>query len=248
MDVNYAVIPVRPAGAAWSSVHDMLRYISMELDEGLLPNGKRYIPAEPLLQRRVAQVSIGKDETYGMGLEVDTTYGVPVVHHGGDMIGQHSDMMWLPRTKIGAVILTNSDPGWILRTLFRRKLLEVLFDGRPEADDQLAARAKSFFADLAAERKLLTVPAAPAESAKLAPRYANAALGQIAVTRTGAATMFDFGEWKSQVASRRNPDGTISFITTAPGVQGFSFVVGSGAKKTLTLRDAQHQYVFDEKN
>jgi CubicO group peptidase (beta-lactamase class C family) len=247
MEINYAVIPLRPAGAAWSSVRDMLRYISMELDEGLLPNGKRYISAEPLLERRVAQVHIGKDETYGMGLEVDTTYGVPVVHHGGDLIGYHSDMIWLPRKKVGAVILTNSDPGWILRTLFRRKLLEVLFDGRPEADAQLASRAKTFFADLAAERKLLTVPADAGECAKLAARYANPALGEIAVRRGGNATVFDFGEWKSEVASRRNPDGTISFITTGPGVQGFPFVVGSGAKKTLTLRDAQHEYVFEER-
>jgi CubicO group peptidase (beta-lactamase class C family) len=248
MDINYAVIPLRPAGAAWSSVRDMLRYISMELDEGLLPNSERYIPAEPLLERRVAQVSIGKDETYGMGLEVDTTYGVPVVHHGGDLIGYHSDMMWLPRKKVGAVILTNSDPGWILRTLFRRKLLEVLFDGRPEADARLAAVGKTFFADLAAERRLLTVPADSGESAKLAGRYANPALGEIAVRRAGDATVFDFGEWKSDVASRKNPDGTISFITIAPGAQGYPFVVGSGAKKTLTLRDAQHEYVFEAKS
>jgi hypothetical protein len=225
----------------------MLRYVSMEMDEGLLPNGKRYIPAEPLLERRSAQVPIGKDETYGMGLEVDTTYGVPVVHHGGDMIGYHSDMIWLPRKKVGAVILTNSDPGWILRTLFRRKLLEVIFDGRAEADAQLLANGKSFFDDLAAERKLLTVPADAAESAKLAARYANPALGEIAVRRTGSATVFDFGEWKSEMGSRRNPDGTISFITTSPGIQGFPFVVGSDAKKKLTLRDAQHEYVFEER-
>lgn len=244
MAINYAVIPLRPAGAAWSSIHDMLRYVSMELDEGLLPNHKRYIPAEPLLERRVAQVSIGKDETYGMGLEVDTTYDEPVVHHGGDLIGYHSDMIWLPREKVGAVILTDSDPGWILRTLFRRKLLEVLFDGRPEADAELAARGKVFFADLAAERKLLTVPADAGESANLARRYVNAALGEIAVHRGGGTTVFDFGEWKSDMASRKNPDGTISFITTAPGANGFAFVVGSGAKKTLTLRDAQHEYVF----
>ena len=247
MEINYAVIPLRPAGGAWSSVRDMLRYISVELDEGLLPNGKRYIPAEPLLERRVAQVPIGKDETYGMGLEVDTTYGVPVVHHGGDMIGYHSDMIWLPRKKVGAVILTNSDPGWILRSLFRRKLLEVLFDGRPEADAQLLASGKSFFADLAAERKLLTVPADAAESAKLAARYANPALGEIAVNRTGPVTVFDFGEWKSEMGSRKNPDGTISFITTSPGIQGFPFVVGSGSKRKLTLRDAQHEYVFEER-
>jgi hypothetical protein len=57
--------------------------------------------------------------------------------------------------------------------------------------------------------------------------------------------MFDFGEWKSEVASRRNPDGTTSFITISPGVSGFEFVVGSGAKKTLTTRDAQHEYTFE---
>ena len=46
-----------------------------------------------------------------MGLMVDTTYGIPVVHHGGDMIGYHSDMMWLPEHNVGAVILTNGDVG-----------------------------------------------------------------------------------------------------------------------------------------
>ena len=56
MELNYAVIPLRPAGAAWSNVRDMLRYVSMELAEGALPDGKRYIAKEPLLERRVAQV------------------------------------------------------------------------------------------------------------------------------------------------------------------------------------------------
>jgi hypothetical protein len=56
--------------------------------------------------------------------------------------------------------------------------------------------------------------------------------------------VFDFGEWQSEVASRRNPDGTTSFVTISPGVAGFEFVVGTGAKKTLTLRDAQHEYEF----
>jgi CubicO group peptidase (beta-lactamase class C family) len=245
MELNYAVIPLRPAGAAWSNVRDMLRYVQMELDEGKLPDGMTYIPKGPLLERRVPQVPIGKDDTYGMGLMVNTTYGIPVVHHGGDMIGFHSDMMWLPGQDIGAVILTNADPGWILRTAYRRKLLEVLFDGHPEAGAQVAAQAKTFYDELAAERKLLTVPADPAEGAKLAPRYANAALGEIAVTHPDGQTVFDFGEWKSPMASRRNPDGTISFLTIAPGGEGFEFVVGSGPKKTLIIRDAQHEYVFE---
>ncbi|MBV8731871.1 MAG: beta-lactamase family protein [Acidobacteriia bacterium] len=247
MAVNYAIIPFRPAGGAWSSVRDMLQYVSMELAQGKTQDGRTYISSGPLLERRAPQVSISKDETYGMGLMVDNTYGIPVVHHGGDLIGYHSDMIWLPKQNVGAVILTNSDPGWVLRGRFRRKLLEVLFDGRAEADAQLKADGKSFFTELAADRKLLTVPADANESRKLARRYLNASLGEIAVSTSGAATVFDFGEWKSEMGSRKNPDGTISFITTVPGITGTEFVVGSGAKRTLTIRDAQHEYVFEER-
>ena len=163
------------------------------------------------------------------------------------MIGFHSDMMWLPEQNVGAVVLTNSDPGWILRTLFRRKLLEVLFDGRPEADEDVASQGKTFFAEMAAERKLLTIPADAAEAGKLAKRYKNDALGEIAVSTAAGVTTFDFGEWKSEVGTRKNPDGTMSFVTTTPGVIGFEFVVGSGgAKRTLMVRDAQHEYAFNE--
>jgi CubicO group peptidase (beta-lactamase class C family) len=247
MAVNYAIIPLRPAGAAWSSVRDMLKYVSAELAEGMLPDGKRYIAKEPLLERRIPQVAIGKDNTYGMGLVVSTKYGTPVVHHGGDMIGFHSDMMWLPEHGVGAVVLTNADPGWILRSVFQRKLLEVLFDGRPEADADVAAQAKSFFEQLAADRKLLTVPADGQEATKLARRYRSDALGDISVAQAGGATTFDFGEWKSKVASKKNPDGTESFVTTIPGMAGVEFVVGSGPSRNLITRDAQHEYVFTER-
>jgi len=244
MDINYSVIPVRPAGAAWSSVNDMLKYIAMELADGTLPDGTQYIRKETLLARRAPQVPIGKYATYGMGLMVDTEYGTPVVHHGGDMIGFHSDMMWLPEHGVGAVVLTNGDPGWVLRNVFQRKLLEVLFDGHPEADADAASQASNFYARLAAERKLLTVPADPTASAQLAGHYHNDALGDLDVGRAGGRTVFDFGEFESQVATRENPDGSVSFLTIAPGIEGFEFVVGDGAEKTLTIRDAQHEYVF----
>jgi CubicO group peptidase (beta-lactamase class C family) len=244
MDLNYSVIPVRPAGAAWSNVSDMLKYISMELAEGKLPDGTQYIRRETLLARREPQVSIGKDATYGMGLIVDATYGTPVVHHGGDTVGFHSDMMWLPEHDVGAVVLTNGAPGWVLRDVFRRKLLEVLFDGRDEADTNMAWQAKSYYAEFAADRKFLTVPADTAESSKLPDHFHNDALGDIDVRHDGGRTVFDFGEFRSEVGSRKNADGSISFRTIDPGISGFAFVVGGGARKTLTIRDAQHEYVF----
>ena len=101
MDINYSIIPMRPAGAGWSNVRDMLKYISMELANGKLPDGTQYISRESLLARRERQVGIGTDAVYGMGLATDRKYGTPVVHHGGDMFGFHSDMMWLPEHNVG---------------------------------------------------------------------------------------------------------------------------------------------------
>ena len=246
-DLEYSIIPLRPAGGAWSNVSDLLKYVQMELSEGMLPGGKRYIAKDTLLARRAPQVTIGKDVTYGMGLMVDTTWGVPVVHHGGDLIGFHSDMMWYPQQNVGAVILTNGDSGTILRSSLSRKLLELMFDGRPQADANVEAAAKNLFDSLAVLRKKLTVPADSAETAKLAARYSNPALGEIAVSRSGDKTTFDFGEWKSEIGSYREPDGSVSLVTISPGVNGFEFLPKSGEKRTLIIRDAQHEYVFTER-
>lgn len=248
MDLNESIVPARPAGGVWTSARDLTKYVQMELAKGALPNGRRLVSEESLLARRAPQVPVGEDVTYGMGLFVDKRWGIPVVHHGGDLAGYHSDMMWLPDHGVGAVILTNSDPGAALRGPLLRRLVEVLFDGKPEAEEQLRVAVVQKAAGLAKARERLVIPADPAEVAKLAPRYASSALGELAVKKgAGGAVVFDVGEWHSTVASRKNDDGTISYITIDPTIEGFEFVVANkGGKRSLILRDAQHEYVFDE--
>jgi CubicO group peptidase (beta-lactamase class C family) len=247
MDLNRAVIPLRPAGGAWTSAHDLARYVQMELALGKLPDGKRLVSEENLLARRAPQVRIGEDTTYGMGLEVDTTWGVPVVHHGGSMIGYKSDIVFLPDHGVGAVILTNANAGGRMLRPFMRRLLEVLFDGRPEAAEDVTSIAARRRANIAKDRERLVVPADAALAGKLAARYTSKALGEIKVQKRGAATVFDFGEWSSAVASRKNDDGTTSFITIDPGQDWFEFVEASrDGKRALVIRDAQHEYVFNE--
>jgi len=247
MDLNYSVYPVRPAGGLWTSPSELAKFVEMELAKGMLPNGKRLVSEENLLARYTPQVAVNDVATYGMALIVDTKYGISVVHHGGDLAGYHSDMIWLPEYGVGAVILTNSDSGVLIRGPLLRKLLEVLFDGKPEADAALATAAVQRSAQIAKDRERLVVPADAAAVAKLAPRYTNPSLGEVAVEKKGAAAVFDVGEWKSAVASRKNDDGTISFITIDPTVSGFEFVVAdsAGAHRLIT-RDAQHEYVFAE--
>jgi len=178
---------------------------------------------------------------------VDSRYGVPVVHHGGSMAGYKSDIDFLPDSGVGAVLLTNSDNGGMMLGPFRRRLLEVLFDGKPEAADDVTAQAKRHKAVLAKERARLVIPADASLVSQLAPRYDSKDLGELTVAKRDGATTFDFGEWKSLVASRKNDDGTISFITIDPTNDGFEFVQSErNGKRALIIRDGQHEYTFTE--
>jgi len=247
MDLNYSIVPVRPAGGVWTSPRELARYVEMELGKGMLPSGTRLVSQENLLERYKPHVIVGEDVTYGMALVVDTKYGVRVVHHGGDLAGYHSDMIWLPDHGVGAVILTNSDSGAAIRGPLLRKLLEVLFDGKPEAEAMLKVGAAQRKAAIAKNRERLEIPANPDVVAKLASRYVSSALGELRIVKDSRATVVDIGEWKSAIASRKNDDGTISLITTDPTVDGFEFVVADkDGKRQLITRDAQHEYLFVE--
>ena len=247
MDINYSIYPARPAGAVWTSSSDLIRYVRNELTLGKLPNGKQLVSAENLLARRAPQVQLGEDSSYGMGLAVDHTYGVPVISHGGSMSGFKSNWFAVPDSGVGAVLLTNSDNGGMMLGPFGRRLLEVLFDGKPEAEAEVAARAAAHKAELAKERERLVVPPAQAAVDGLAKKYSSKELGDLSVTTENGATIFDLGEWHSSVASRKNDDGTTSFITIDPGTDGFEFVVGErDGKKVLVIRDGQHEYTFTE--
>ncbi len=247
MDMNYSVVPIRPAGGMWTSARDLSKYLQMELALGQLPGGRQLVSKEALLERRKGQVQISEDMSYGMGLVINTQYGIPVVSHGGSLFGYKSDMIFLPDHGVGAVILANSDTGGYLTGLFRRRLLEVLFDGKPEAIEQAKAAKAQRVANIAKNRERLTVPADPGEVRKLAPGYSSPALGAFRVRVEDGATIFDFGRWHSSVASRKNDDGTTSFISIDPTVDGFNFVVGErDGKRALIIRDAQHEYAFVE--
>jgi CubicO group peptidase (beta-lactamase class C family) len=245
MGFNYTIVPYRPAGGAWSSAHDVAKYVQDELRLGVLPDGTRLVSEKNLLARRTPGVPIGEDAWYGMGLEIDRTWGVPVIHHGGSMAGFKTDWMALPDAGIGAVILTNADDGQMLLRPFMRRLLEVVYDGKPEAAADVAAAAARNQAEIAAERKRLVLPAASAAAVALAPRYANPELGQLVVTHSGPRTLFDFGLWQSEVASRQNNDGTISFVTIDPTNSGFEFVMERrDGRVVLVIHDRQHEYIY----
>ena len=154
-------------------------------------------------------------------------------------------MIWLPEYNAGVTILTNADAGVLLRGPLQRKLLEVLFDGRPEADERLKVAIANRKAEADKMRQLLTLPV-PAEAMKtLAARYASPDLGPLRIERKAGKLHFVFAYWRSEVALRKNEDGTQSYMTIDPGLGGIELVRDDkAARPTLVLRDAQHEYRF----
>jgi CubicO group peptidase (beta-lactamase class C family) len=247
MGLNDTIIASRPAGAAWSTVNDLLRYVQMEIDHGLLPDGSRYIGEAALLQRREPQIALGADRDYAMALMVDRSDGVTVVDHGGDMGGFHSNMMWWPEQKVGAVILTNADEGVYLRGPFRRRLMELMFDGELQAQATATTGAKANRDAFDAQRKLLQWPADATALAGLAPHYRNASLGDLVVSQKDAKAWFDIGSFRSEVTTMVQPDGSLAFVMIDPQIFGFPLVrADKDGVRRLVARDGQHEYVFDE--
>src|SRR5207247_10416972 len=76
MRLNHSIIPVRPAGGAWSSVRDYARYVRLELARGRLPDRAPFVTAKNLLARRVPQVRVGEESWYGMGLSLEDVKGI----------------------------------------------------------------------------------------------------------------------------------------------------------------------------
>ena len=246
-DFNRTVYPHRPAGGAWSTTADMARYAQLELSKGLTPEGRRLVSEANILERRRRGVSVGEDSWYGMGLFDQVVNGVPVVTHGGTLLGYRSNFWVLPEAGIGAVLLTNSDEGSAMMGPFLRRLLEVLYDGRPEAMAEVEAAAARIQAQARVRRERLTVPGDPAVLSNLAREYRSEEVGPLAVRVQDGQTWVKAGVIDAPVATRRNADGSVSLVTVGPGAIGLEALVGTGPNgRTLTVRDAQHEYVYVE--
>lgn len=246
--LNFAFTRYGAAGGAWSTSSDLARYVRFELNEGKLDDGRQYVSAANVLRRRVANVPVGEDRVYGMGMQVDSDYGVDVVHHGGSLAGYKSDIIIVPGAGIGAVLLTNADDGQALLRPFMRRLLELLYDGKPEAAGDVSASATRIKAETAKEAESVSVTPDTAATAALAGAYDNADLGPITVTRDDKGTRFAFRTMATPVGTKKNDDGTISFVALDPTLLFFPLVAGKqGDKRTLTARDSQHEFVFVER-
>lgn len=187
--------PVGPAGSINSNVVDMLAYVRTHLDGGVFA-GRRIISAESSARMQEPQFAMpGQSEfpelgqvSYGLGLRVGSYRGRKLVSHGGGVDGFVSSMSWLPRERIGVVVLSNRSgdmnpvPAIVAYNVYDRLL------GLPEIDwnsrnlelrAERRARAEEGARDLEARRAKGTRPSL--ELAAYAARYRHPAYGTIEV-------------------------------------------------------------------
>ena len=87
----------------------------------------------------------------------------------------------------------------------------------------------------------------PNKQAMIEPKWPNGCGRPKQNSGEQTVSVCDGGE--SRMATRKNDDGTISFINADPPLSGFEFVRSEkDGKCTLIVRDVQHEYVFVEES
>lgn len=112
--IRYALGPLRPAptdGPGWMfaagelamPVHDLLLWDISMMNQSLLQ------PASYKQMFTGVKLKNGQDTNYGLGVEVSTRNGHPVISHSGEVSGFTSENMVLPQDEVAIAVLTNQE-------------------------------------------------------------------------------------------------------------------------------------------
>lgn len=202
-----------PAGGVSSSANDMARWLTIQLDHGLLPgepeDGKRLFSAEAARQMWLPQVNIPISpapgalapttpnfSSYALGWNVRDYRGVQIIEHGGAVFGVQTMVFLIPEKEIGVSLHINSEDGEVLRGLQFELLDHYLGGGKRDWAADYSAfkkkRAEGAIALLAGDqaRNKNTKPSlAPAG---YAGAYADPWYGPIAITADKGRLRIDF--------------------------------------------------------
>jgi len=134
-EIPFRVIDeVGPAGSINSNVEEMIRYVQFHINKG--KHGEKQLLSESNAEQMqtpqmVTPGTIQYDElghsSYGMGFVVTTYRGHKLVHHGGGIDGFISLLSFMPRKKMGVIVLTNLSgnnpvPTIVIRNVYDRLL------------------------------------------------------------------------------------------------------------------------------
>ena len=114
--------PLGPAGSVNSCTDDMLKWVSLHLNDGEF-EGKRLISEAAMKEMHKPQMLLSApldmpmEETsfwcYGLGWFVETYRGHKILHHGGNINGFSGFTSFVPDLKLGVVAYTNMNSSYL---------------------------------------------------------------------------------------------------------------------------------------
>ena len=235
-------------GAAWSNIQDMNKYLLFELANGINTQGERVISEKNLLERREPQIKTSEAE-YGLGYRIGKNKGILTLSHGGATFGGFSSYMFLlPEHSIGCIIVTNINVGFSMQSFIHpvhQKILEILFDGKPEAQKMLESSLDASKEGFQKFVKNLDLHPSQSKLLQYVGTYNNPKSGTFEIHSTKTGIEIDTNVWKSNLVIERKIDANIKLMIAEGPFAGTTLSPQENNGNTdLMIKNGQQKQLF----
>jgi CubicO group peptidase (beta-lactamase class C family) len=195
---------VSPAGGVSTSVHDLTRWMRLQLGNGVF-EGRELIKAIDLEPTHTPLIWFMKnfvthsDVFYGLGWMIENTpHGTIWWHNGAFEQGARTLLKLIPARQIGIAVLTSAFPTGFPEGIVD-SFFDIVFDGAPSRD--WTAEWYPHFAEMidSADENIAQYGTPPGDASPAMPpaayagTYANDYLGQVRVVPDGTDLMLAWG-------------------------------------------------------
>jgi CubicO group peptidase (beta-lactamase class C family) len=199
-----------PAGAINSSVHDILKWVNTQLNQGAYAGGRLFSAEQskemwtphifvPISDKYPPELASQKPnfQAYGLGWFLTEYHGERIIFHTGGLGGMVTRVTLVPSKKLGIVVFTNQEAGAAFNAITYSLLDQYL--GNPPHDWVAAystvtkrheAEGHEAVEKAVAKRNANSKPSLPLE--KFAGRYRDAWYGDILITHNNGQLAIQF--------------------------------------------------------
>ncbi|MBU0895285.1 MAG: serine hydrolase [Candidatus Omnitrophica bacterium] len=195
-----------PAGGINSNVKDVAKWIRLQMNDGIF-DGKPLISSESMKYMHAPKTvissgnSVGPRQYYCQGWVYRENNPYPIIWHNGGTSGSKTMIAFVPRAKIGIVVLSNLSDTSLPESLAWR-FFDSYFDNprRDWSEEALEKALKDEEEEKSAipNKPVKASPALPAE--RYVGDYANDVYDTITVSRNNGALHITVGPKKTRIA------------------------------------------------
>ncbi|HKQ18380.1 MAG TPA: serine hydrolase [Candidatus Eisenbacteria bacterium] len=215
---------IAAAGAVQSSASDMARWMRLHLANGVL-DGKRFVSEATMRELHSVQMHIvataamrasrfvqdSSAAGYAMGWQVMDYHGHPIVWHTGNGDGQIAYMAFLPRERLGVVVLVNTWSAPMVHGALISRIIDSYlgFEDRDWAGEALARVPRMIAEGDSAYRVLIggkSGGAPPRPLAAYAGRYEEPLFGPVFVRVEPSGLVLQMGEGQNADLEHHHDD------------------------------------------